>query len=302
MSAGPLENKRILIVDDNEDIHQDFRRILSPDTHATLSELDALEAEILGTSRAQAEVPSFELTSAFQGAEALSKVQQALKAHAPFALAFIDVRMPPGWDGIETLTRLWQEDPRLQAVICSAYSDYSWEDIRARFGQTSRLLILKKPFDASEVRQLACALLEQWNQASHNQLTEESLRRAEAQLHALLQAIPDTILRVAVDGTCQDFKASPASPQPTSAAPAGGRLGDRFSADTAQRMLAQVGRALGGGSTQLIEYEHPVAGEAHRFEARIAAIDAREALVLLRDVTERKRPEAAVQPQGGAPP
>jgi CheY-like chemotaxis protein len=162
MSPHLPENRRILIVDDNEDIHDDFRRILSPNQDT--SALDALEATLLGeTTDAAPPTPSFELTSAHQGAEALAKVQKALADGAPYALAFIDVRMPPGWDGIETLARLWREDPRLQAVICSAYSDYSWEAISARLGQTDRLLVLKKPFDPVEVRQMACALVEKWN-------------------------------------------------------------------------------------------------------------------------------------------
>jgi anti-anti-sigma regulatory factor/DNA-binding NarL/FixJ family response regulator len=162
MSASFHRNRRILIVDDNEDIHHDFRRILEPGTNT--SELDEMEASLFGVAPAAApKPPVFELTSAYQGAEALAKVCKALEEGTPYALAFIDVRMPPGWDGIETLTRLWKEDPHLLAVICSAYSDYSWEDLSARLGQTDRMLILKKPFDPGEVRQMACALIEKWN-------------------------------------------------------------------------------------------------------------------------------------------
>ncbi|ATB36568.1 Putative diguanylate cyclase/phosphodiesterase [Cystobacter fuscus] len=162
MSPHPSENRRILVVDDNEDIHDDFRRILAP--RGDTSDLDELEAALLGgTSTATPRPPTFELTSAHQGSEALAKVQKALADGSPYALAFIDVRMPPGWDGVETLARIWQEDPRLQAVICSAYSDYSWEAMSARFGRTDRLLVLKKPFDPLEVRQMACALVDKWN-------------------------------------------------------------------------------------------------------------------------------------------
>src|SRR6185503_5304372 len=72
---------------------------------------------------------------------------------------------PPGWDGLETIDHLWREDPRLQVVICTAYSDYSWEDIVKRFGYNDRLLLLKKPFDNAEVSQVACALTEKWQLA-----------------------------------------------------------------------------------------------------------------------------------------
>jgi len=157
-------NRRILIVDDNEDIHHDFRRILGPVANASeLDALDAMEASLFGAAPAAPKPPTFELTSAYQGSEALAKVRQSLEDGAPYALAFMDVRMPPGWDGIETLTRLWKEDARLLAVICTAYSDYSWEGLSARLGQTDRILILKKPFDPAEVRQMACTLVDKWN-------------------------------------------------------------------------------------------------------------------------------------------
>jgi len=72
------------------------------------------------------------------------------------------VRMPPGWDGIETISRIWEADPDIQVVLCTAYSDYSWDEIAGRLGSTDRLVILKKPFDAVEVLQLASALTEKW--------------------------------------------------------------------------------------------------------------------------------------------
>jgi len=68
----------------------------------------------------------FEIDSAFQGQEGLAKVQHALNEGRPYAMAFVDVRMPPGWDGIETISRIWKMYPELQVVICTAYSDYSW--------------------------------------------------------------------------------------------------------------------------------------------------------------------------------
>ena len=77
-------------------------------------------------------------------------------------MAFIDVRMPPGWDGIETTAKIWEIDPELQVVICTAYSDYSWDQMIARIGQSDRLVILKKPFDNIEVMPLANALTEKW--------------------------------------------------------------------------------------------------------------------------------------------
>ena len=79
----------------------------------------------------------------------------ALERNKPYALLFVDVRMPPGLDGIETTARLLEQDPEVGIVICSAYSDHSWEEMTEAFGTTDRVLILKKPFDTVEVRQLA---------------------------------------------------------------------------------------------------------------------------------------------------
>ena len=85
-------------------------------------------------------------------------------------MAFVDVRMPPGWDGIETIARIWEVDPELQVVVCTAYSDYSWEDMRAKVGQPDSLLVLKKPFDNIEVQQIAHALTKKWLLNSQSRL------------------------------------------------------------------------------------------------------------------------------------
>ena len=154
-------NRRILIVDDTESIHADFRSILSPCVEVATA-LNDSKAALLGVSRARPERVSFELVSAYQGAEALELVRQGVASNSPFSMAFVDVRMPPGWDGVKTLERIWEVDPTLQAVICTAFSDYSWDDMIDRFGNTDRLLILRKPFDNMEVRQLASALTRKW--------------------------------------------------------------------------------------------------------------------------------------------
>ena len=107
----------------------------------------------------------FELDSAYQGQEALALVSQALAANAPYAMVFIDMRMPPGWDGLQTIEQLWNVDPNLQIALCTAYSDYSFEAIEARLKYNDQLLILKKPFDHLEIRQMASALTWKWQLA-----------------------------------------------------------------------------------------------------------------------------------------
>ena len=157
-----LDNRRILIVDDTHSIHQDFEKILLVENSSSLEDMEAMLFG-QGLSQTNSNAIDFELDSAFQGHEALEKVKQAVNQNRPYALAFVDVRMPPGWDGIQTIEYLWQVDPNLQIVICTAYSDYSWQETFDRLGNNDNLLILKKPFENIEVLQMANALVYKWN-------------------------------------------------------------------------------------------------------------------------------------------
>lgn len=154
---------RILIVDDNPAIHDDIRRILELHRKQA-SALDALEAELFGDTSRAAPVTQkeFVLESAYQGQDAHRMLKEALAQGQPYTLAFVDVRMPPGWDGIETISRLWEEDPALQIVICTAFSDYSWTSIIEKLGQSDNMLVVKKPFDSIEVLQTTHALTRKW--------------------------------------------------------------------------------------------------------------------------------------------
>ncbi|SIS02766.1 PAS domain S-box-containing protein/diguanylate cyclase (GGDEF) domain-containing protein [Sphaerotilus natans] len=184
-----MDNRRILLVDDMPSIHEDFRKILDPACGRAVApqaadELDALEMALFADTATVPPSPSpdrLEIDSALQGREALAMVQSACAAGRPYAMAFVDMRMPPGWDGVETIERLWQEDPRLQVVICTAYSDYAWEEVLARLDVRDRLLILKKPFDAIEVSQLARTLCAKWQSARQ---IEQHTRTLEAEVRA----------------------------------------------------------------------------------------------------------------------
>jgi two-component system, NtrC family, sensor kinase len=152
---------RILVVDDNRAIHDDFRKILSF-SHGNSAELDQAEAAIFGSTAEPLHSAVFQIDSAYQGAEGVQLVEQSLRDGDPYPLAFMDVRMPPGLDGIETTAEIWKRYPDLQVVLCTAYSDYSWTELLAKLGSTDRLVILKKPFDNIEVLQLAHTLTEKW--------------------------------------------------------------------------------------------------------------------------------------------
>jgi signal transduction histidine kinase len=154
-------NRRIMVIDDQVAIHNDFRKILGVENQP--KHLSRLEHTLFGHNPQQSQSIRFEIDSAYQGQDGLARAEQALKEGRPYALAFIDVRMPPGWDGVETATRIWQVCPDLQVVIATAYTDYSWQDMMQKLGTADRWVILKKPFDNIEVLQLASALTEKWN-------------------------------------------------------------------------------------------------------------------------------------------
>jgi CheY-like chemotaxis protein len=156
----PLENRRILVIDDNRAIHEDFRKILAIGT--ACDELDQAGAALFDEEPVAAPGESFEVQFAHQGELGFRMVEQAVAAGRPYALAFVDMRMPPGWDGVETIEHIWQADHEIQVVICTAFSDHPWHRIVARLGRTDRLLILRKPFDAVEVEQLAVSLAFKW--------------------------------------------------------------------------------------------------------------------------------------------
>jgi len=156
-------NLRILVIDDNRSIHGDFRKILA--NERANDEVSAMEAALFGKAVDPNPAVRFQLDSAYQGKDGFEMVQHAVSEGRPYAMAFIDVRMPPGWDGIETAARIWEVDPEIQIVICTAYSDYSWDQMGKKLGQSDKLLILKKPFDNIEALQLATTLTEKWDLA-----------------------------------------------------------------------------------------------------------------------------------------
>jgi diguanylate cyclase (GGDEF)-like protein/PAS domain S-box-containing protein len=188
------KNRRILVIDDNPEIHDDFRKVLcekAPD-----AVLERMEERFFG--EVPTSIETYELDSAYQGAEGVAKVRDALARGHHYAVAFVDMRMPPGWDGVETITKLWEVDPQIQVVICTAYSDTSWEEILARLGASDRLLILKKPFDTAEVCQLACALTEKWSLARLAHLKLSQLKgMVGEQLHEV--TIGNLRLRAEID-------------------------------------------------------------------------------------------------------
>lgn len=161
MTAEPII--RVLVVDDQEAVLADFARLLDPPLAPAEDVLDEIELSLGGTHTGPAQGRrGYHLRYVRQGADAVREVAAAAAAGSPFAVAFVDVQMPPGIDGVETVTRMWRDQPDLEVVLCTAYADYSWEALRERLTAHDQLVILRKPFDPIEVRQLAACMSEKW--------------------------------------------------------------------------------------------------------------------------------------------
>ncbi|HET6879643.1 MAG TPA: ATP-binding protein, partial [Pirellulales bacterium] len=188
--AVSAASRRLLIIDDNKDIHADFRKVFDGLRVGGSTSIDLLEADLFGSDSDVGAAASndtllqIEVHSAYQGEDGVKMALEAARRGQPYYMAFVDVRMPPGIDGVQTIKQLWQELPDLQCVICTAYSDYDWSQISAELGHSSNLLILKKPFDAVEVLQLAQSLAEKADLAA---AAQQYLGALQGQLEELIR-------------------------------------------------------------------------------------------------------------------
>lgn len=324
------KNNRILIVDDNPAIHEDFRKILAEENQSA-EDLEQAETALFGETETRLTNSQYELEFASQGQEALEMVQAAIVAERPFAMAFIDVRMPPGWDGIETTTHLWEVAPDLQAVICTAYSDYSWEEMIGKLGQNDRLLILKKTFDNVEVLQLASAMTEKWRlqheakqrldqleaivgertselkqsinilqqNIANYKSSEERLRKSEERFKLIAENAADLIMVMSTEGTAQYFSPSVKTTlgHDLESTP-GISIFDWIHPDDREGAMGSVSACINNANCQLLELRLRHKSGAYRhLEARICAIrektDDHPHLVLVgRDLSEKKEMES----------
>jgi len=202
MQSLEPSKRRILIIDDNQSIHDDYRKILDSANNTSHEEETAMAAffgdDVQGDSVDMPDL-KIEVDSAMQGQEGLAMVEKAMAEGHPYSLAFVDIRMPPGWDGLKTIGEIWQVAPDLQVVICSAYSDNSFQEICAKLGRCDSLLILKKPFEAVEVYQIAVAMTEKWILSRRARLRQEDLEKLvlERTLKLEQASLEDPLTRIA---------------------------------------------------------------------------------------------------------
>lgn len=173
---------RILIVDDEEEVRRAYLSILQP--LKASDGIDEIAASLFDSTEKTVETDemmaffeddgaemiveedlqtgSYEIDEASQGMEAVEKIRDARLEKRPFSLIFLDIRMPPGIDGVQAAKEIRQLDPEVEIVIMTAYSDYSYEEIITTVGNPERLLYFHKPFKSSQILHLASTLTQQW--------------------------------------------------------------------------------------------------------------------------------------------
>ena len=301
------QSQRILVIDDNPAIHEDFRKILCGDDANQIAE--ATDAAFFGDEPPRECYSRFTIDSAYQGREALAQVRASIAEERPYAMAFVDVRMPPGWDGIETVARIWELYSDLQVVICTAYSDYSWDQMTKKLGISDRLVILKKPFDNVEVLQMAHAFTAKWSLLQQvagkidglERMVGErtaALQESEEHFRLIAENVTDLIAVLDTDGnrrytspsyenflglSREQLRATPASAQ--------------IHPDDQCRVLADAEASIRSGEEIAREYRmrHRDGSwrvlESHSNPVRNANGHIEHLVIVARDVTHRKQEE-----------
>ena len=170
-----MHKTKILIVDDSKDMHQLIE--------FTLEDIEIESDSSTHGDERKEYANEIEIISSFQGEEGYHKVQQSVENNEPFSVAIVDMHMPPGWDGIQTIEKIREIDHNIQIVICSAFADTTWEDISERLGAKDRYLFISKPFDPMELKQMITALANKWsiNRRNNEYISELKQAAMEAQ-------------------------------------------------------------------------------------------------------------------------
>ena len=156
-------NYRVLIVDDEAGIHSDFKDMLNPNRRRTLTAALAETFRDKVPEHKTVFLPNFELLHATSGEEAQDIICTAKASNRPIAVAYIDVRMPPGIDGVEAIRRIRQIETDVEMVIMTAYTDKTLPEIVRDMKLLNKLLYIRKPFAPEEVQQITLSLVERWN-------------------------------------------------------------------------------------------------------------------------------------------
>ena len=141
---------KVLVVDDDLSVIAAYRHVFEGldrlNGYHQPAALADLDGELFGqTGRQEPEVIRLRVDFVDQGGDAIEAVRDSVARADPYAVIFLDLRMPPGLDGYETAEQIRRLDPDVQIVFVSAYYDYTAEDLVSVAGPLSRVRILHKP-------------------------------------------------------------------------------------------------------------------------------------------------------------
>ena len=190
MEAGDYANRRVLVVDDQQEIHVDFDEMLRPGVAE--SRADELAAAFL-PEEGRVSLPHFELLHAMSGEDACAVVEAGREEGRPVALAYVDVRMPPGIDGLETIRRIRRIDREVELVVMTAYTDRHLSEVVRNMELLHKLLYIRKPFAREEVQQITLSLVANWNVERELAERRRQLVIGRQRLEAVLDATGDAI-------------------------------------------------------------------------------------------------------------
>ena len=175
MNFDPQSNHRILLIDDDRSIHDVFRRILIGRSIRKVGPVE--DADSVVRKPIFNKMPVFKINSAYSGEEGLRLIEKSLLEFRPYFMAFVDVCLGSGWDGVQTTCKIWQQYPDLQVVLCTGLADRPWEDLVESMGFLDRMVVLIKPFAVAEVKQLAVGFSEKWRLNQQAKLRVDNLEK-----------------------------------------------------------------------------------------------------------------------------
>ncbi len=316
-SEAERQPVRFLVVDDNQSVLESYRHVFAYATSRRTSGLPKAQSDM-----AEPDPADLDLVLCHQGDEAVEAVRVSIKEGQPFAAAFIDVRMPPGPDGVWTAEHIRALDPYIHIVMVTAYSDFDPEEIARRVPPAHRLLYIQKPFHAVEIRRFVWALRTKWHaerlsreiqkelQAANERLrrdiaarkrAEQRLAESEDKYRNLVENIRDVIIQISAEGILQYV--SPAIKKLAGYDPEEhlGHYITEYIADADQVRVAQAMQdAAEDAETETIEFRM-ICSDGQQLPVEVSALPlVEEGRVVafecvLRDVTQRKRWEERIQ-------
>jgi CheY-like chemotaxis protein len=160
MTMQPVKSIRVLIADDDENILHCYRSAFGGNCADDYAEtLGSLEAELFDAKPVGEAAPKFEIVACKQGDDAISLAAEATREGKPFDVVILDVRMPPGIDGVEAGSRIRQIDPDVEIVFVTGFADLTMSEIARRVPPPVKLHYFNKPLSFMQLAESVASMV-----------------------------------------------------------------------------------------------------------------------------------------------